>query len=263
MGVGSAALGLDGPALGGASFASAPAGNTLSGPNALALAPSGVLYVADTAGHCIRAITCPGAALPSPSASPTPSPGASRSASPSPLPLAAAPTPSSMPSPSPTPLACSLAAFSGQGAASYSDGPASTAQMRDPFGLRADGGHAGAGALLLADTGNHRIRRVFANGSIATAGGNGVQGADNGAAPTFSSPKDALPDAWGGSEPGAVLVADDGNARLRVLYANRSAAALAGSGTVGFADGAATAAAFRNLNALLQAPGGGGHGLHC
>ena len=94
--------------------------------------------------------------------------------------------------------------FSGDG------GPAVRARLNSPSGLvgQPDGG------FLISDTGNNRVRRVWADGSITTVAGNGGGGfsGDNGsaAAAVLSSPRGlaALPD-------GGFLIADTGSNRVR------------------------------------------------
>jgi sugar lactone lactonase YvrE len=58
------------------------------------------------------------------------------------------------------------AAFSGDG------GAASAAELNTPFGVIADG----RGNIVIADSGNHRIRRVDAKGTISTFVGTGTPG---------------------------------------------------------------------------------------
>ena len=57
-------------------------------------------------------------------------------------------------------------AFSGDG------GPATSAQLSTPLGVAADG----AGNIYIADTLNHRVRRVSATGTISTFAGTGTAG---------------------------------------------------------------------------------------
>src|SRR5688572_12578419 len=55
-------------------------------------------------------------------------------------------------------------AFSGDG------GPATSADLQSPRGVKVDA----AGNLYIADTGNYRIRKVTAAGIISTVAGNGT-----------------------------------------------------------------------------------------
>jgi sugar lactone lactonase YvrE len=67
-----------------------------------------------------------------------------------------------------------ISTFAGNGTAGYSGdgGWATAAQLFEPAGLAVDG----AGNLLIADTQNHRIRKISADGLITTVVGNGTWG---------------------------------------------------------------------------------------
>jgi len=135
--------------------------------------------------------------------------------------------------------------FSGDGA------PATAAQLDRPFAAvpLADGG------LLIADTGNDRVRKVSADGAIATVAGNGVRGfgGDRGPATNASlnSPHDLalLPD-------GGFLIADEGNNRVRRVWPGGTITTVAGTGTGGFSgDGdPATAARLNQPKAVAVLP---------
>jgi hypothetical protein len=123
------------------------------------------------------------------------------------------------------------------------DGGAATgAQLDRPFAAVA----APDGALLIADTGNDRIRKVSTDGTITTVAGNGVRGfgGDGGPATSASlnSPHNlaVLPD-------GGFLIADEGNNRVRRVWPNGTITTVAGTGTAGFSgDGGPAAAAELN-----------------
>jgi trimeric autotransporter adhesin len=74
-----------------------------------------------------------------------------------------------------------ITTVAGNGTSGFSgdDGPAASAQVNSPLGVAVDS----AGNLFIADTGNHRIRKV-SRGVITTVAGNGTQGfsGDNGPA---------------------------------------------------------------------------------
>ncbi len=135
--------------------------------------------------------------------------------------------------------------FSGDG------GPATSAKLGKPEGSAADG----AGNLVVADTGNNRIRVVAGGtgtfygqamtaGDIYTVAGNGSGGfsGDGGAATsaTLSVPRDVTVDGAGN-----LVIADTGNAAIRVVaartgtfYGRRMTAGdiytVAGTGSPGF-----------------------------
>jgi sugar lactone lactonase YvrE len=116
---------------------------------------------------------------------------------------------------------------SGQSGFTGDGGPATSAMLNSPRGANADL----SGNVYIADTGNYRIRVVYANGAvpglsspvagniytIAGTGTNATSG-DNGpatAAPV-SNPSDVLADATGN-----IFVAD-GSGRVRVIFASGS-----------------------------------------
>ena len=118
--------------------------------------------------------------------------------------------------------------FSGDG------GLATNANLYHPSGVVLDG----AGNLYVADSANHRIRKVGTNGIITTAagggymsGGYGGYGGDGGTAigSGLNSPS-AL--AFDGS--GNLYIADTGNARIRKVDAYGIITTVAGNGTSGF-----------------------------
>lgn len=100
----------------------------LSYPAALAVGPTGTLYVADRAAHRVRRVTPDG----------------------------------------------KIQTVAGTGAQDFSgdDGPATAATLNAPSGVAVDA----TGNLYIADTGNHRIRKVTADGIISTIAGTGIQG---------------------------------------------------------------------------------------
>jgi uncharacterized protein (TIGR03437 family) len=109
----------------------------------------------------------------------------------------------------------------GTGAAGFAGdgGPATMAQLSGPTGVAVDS----SGALWIADTFNHRVRRVDAQGVITTVSGTGTAGfaGDGGdaAAAHLDTPASIAiaPD-------GSVVVADLGNQRIRRLVPDANAA---------------------------------------
>jgi len=90
-------------------------------------------------------------------------------------------------------------------------GPATAAALREPSGVDIDA----AGRVVIADSGNHVLRRVEADGSITTIAGTGVpgDGGDGGAADStpLRDPVGVAPIA------GGMLIAEAGTNRIRLL----------------------------------------------
>ena len=133
-----------------------------------------------------------------------------------------------------------LTLVAGNGTPGFSgdNGPATSAQLNGPAGVAVDS----AGNLYIADTGNHRIRKV-SNGVITTVAGNGTPGfsGDNGPATSAQlyNPVGVAVDSAGN-----LYIADAGNNRIRKV-SNGVITTVAGNGTCGFSgdNGPATSAA--------------------
>lgn len=99
-----------------------------------------------------------------------------------------------------------------------------------------------AGVVYIADTENHRIRAVDANGIIRTVAGNGAsgfQGEGRATAGALSRPSGIAAD-----DEGNLYVADTENHRIRLVTADGRIETIAGTGTAGFSgDGGPAGAA--------------------
>ena len=131
----------------------------------------------------------------------------------------------------------SISTVAGSGRYGYGGdgGPAVRAQLALPRGAALDD----AGNLYIADTENHRVRKVDAAGAISTVAGTGKQGysGDGGAAVRAQL---AFP--WGVAADGAgnLYIADRNNHRIRKVDAAGSISTVAGSGQWGYGgDGSA------------------------
>jgi Fibronectin type III domain len=133
-------------------------------------------------------------------------------------------------------------------------GPAIAAALNEPLGVAVmpDGGY------LIADAGNDRVRRVFADGTIRTVAGTGLYGdSGDGGPATAAQIKDPLgvavmPD-------GGFLIADGGAGRVRRVFPDGTITTVAGNGTRGYSGdgGPATAAEIFDPNAVALMPDGG------
>jgi uncharacterized protein (TIGR03437 family) len=123
--------------------------------------------------------------------------------------------------------------FSGDG------GPASSAQLSQPYSVAVDP----AGNLFIADTFNNRIRKV-SNGTITTVAGGGTAFGDGGPA---TSAQLSFPQGVAVDSAGNLYIADTGNSRIRIV-SNGLIATVAGNGTCEFSwdNGTATVAGLCN-----------------
>ena len=103
--------------------------------------------------------------------------------------------------------------IAGRGDTAHGDyGPATEARLNHPAGLALDG----AGNLYIADRDNHRIRRVDTQGIITTFAGSGISG-DSGDGGLAGAASLNQPAAISFDEAGFLYIADQGNARIRVV----------------------------------------------
>ncbi|HYC35301.1 MAG TPA: DUF4214 domain-containing protein [Usitatibacter sp.] len=117
-----------------------------------------------------------------------------------------------------------ITTLAGTGVPGHSDGSAESAQLNEPQGLSLD--HAGA--LLIADTGNRRVRKL-AGGALTTVAGNGQDQplGDGGVATSAAmQPWDVLADGLGG-----MYIADATNNRVRRVDAAGTIFTVAGGGS--------------------------------
>ena len=131
-----------------------------------------------------------------------------------------------------------VSTLAGSGTPGYADGPGTSAQFADPFGVAVDG----AGNVYVADTDNQRIRKISPLGVVTTLVGSGTPGyADGtGTSAQFNRPRGVAVDGAGN-----VYVGDTYNHRIRKISPTGVVSTLAGSGTLGYADGPGTSAQFK------------------
>ena len=123
-----------------------------------------------------------------------------------------------------------ITTFAGSGARGFSGdgGPATKADMNLPTGLAVDT----SGVVYIADSDNHRIRRVDLNGIITTFAGNGTQGfsGDGGQATQALL---AFPEGVTIDPSDNVYITDLWNHRIRRVDSNGIITTFAGSGPTG------------------------------
>lgn len=127
--------------------------------------------------------------------------------------------------------------LAGSGAPAFADGAGAEASLQHPRGVAVDA----SGNVYVADSDNHRIRKVTSAGVATTLAGSDTAAATDGtgAAASFYTP-------WGVAVDGAgnVYVGDYGNQAIRKVTAAGVVTTLAGSGMQGLADGMGAAAGF-------------------
>jgi len=117
-----------------------------------------------------------------------------------------------------------------------------------------------ADIAAVADSGNHRIRRIEAvTKNVVTWAGSGTRGFSNGVGTyaKFNYPRDVIYQQNALGEFVAAFIADSGNNRIRRLNLTSSeVTTLSGSSEFGFVDGPATAARFFDPQSLALSPDG-------
>jgi uncharacterized protein (TIGR03437 family) len=134
-----------------------------------------------------------------------------------------------------------ITAFAGNGVAGSSGdgGLATAATMRSPAGLAIDS----AGTVYIADTGNHRVRKVTSDGKISNVAGIGAAGYSgdlgNATLAGLNSPAGIAVD-----KTGNLYIADTSNSRIRRVSPGGIITTIAGNGRFAYAGdgGAATSA---------------------
>ena len=236
---------------------------TFKNPLAVAVDPSGNIYVADNGNNVIRkipagggdtsTITTTGYTLVGPQ---------SVIVGPTGLLYVSDTGQNRILSVNPSTGATSVIAGKESGAAGYftdiNSAAATDAQITYPRNATVDS----AGNIYVADTSNFRIRKVSTNGIISTIAGTGIQSAsstalngDGGQAinATFAGPSCVIVDPAGN-----LYVADAGNHRIRMIAPDGIISTVAGTGTAGTANegSAATSAQLNNpLSMVMDSSG--------
>jgi DNA-binding beta-propeller fold protein YncE len=122
----------------------------------------------------------------------------------------------------------------------HRDGEGTIARFNHPMGVAVDGD----GNIIVADTNNHRIRRITPRGHVSTLAGTGCKGYGDGEGTVahFNNPTGVAVD-----EDGNVIVADMNNHCIRKITPQGQVSTLAGTGKVkGIQDGDAAVGALFN-----------------
>lgn len=137
------------------------------------------------------------------------------------------------------------------GLAGSADGIGNQARFDHPGGIALDP----AGNLVVADTGNHTIRRIAPDGTVTTlAGSPGLPGAVDGLGPVarFRGPNGLVV-----TPAGTMYIADSQNHTIRFMALDGTITTYAGTaGMPGLANGAGAGAQFNQPTGLALAPDG-------
>ncbi len=127
--------------------------------------------------------------------------------------------------------------MAGSPTASFADGTGTAASFRGPFAVTIDND----ASVLVADSGNNRIRRVTQAGVVTTVAGTGLSGLSNGPASQagFNFPAGIAVDTNR-----TIYVSDNGHHVIRKITTGGVVSTLAGSGSLGQSNGLAAAASF-------------------
>ncbi|MCK5765389.1 MAG: T9SS type A sorting domain-containing protein [Bacteroidales bacterium] len=130
-----------------------------------------------------------------------------------------------------------VSTYAGTGSSGFVNGDTSVASFNRPFGICIDP----EGNLYLADAYNHCIRKIGVDGQVSVYAGTGTAGYLDGPADEakFNQPINIVLD-----EDGSIYVSDFINQRIRKISADLQVTTIAGSGTAGLQNGAASQAQF-------------------
>jgi hypothetical protein len=128
--------------------------------------------------------------------------------------------------------------LAGSGSVGSADSTGISASFKTPFGIAVDS----SGNVYVADSGNHKIRKITPAGVVTTLAGSGFAGSTDstGTSASFDFPSGVTVDSNGN-----VYVADSANHKIRKITPAGVVTTLAGSGSVGSADGTGISASFK------------------
>jgi hypothetical protein len=137
--------------------------------------------------------------------------------------------------------------IAGSGAVGNTDGIGTEATFSNPYSVivRPDG------TIVVADTGNSRIRLISPGGAVTTLAGSTAGYLDG----TGTAARFNFPSSVGLLSNGVIVVADNRNHRIRLVTPEGVVTTLAG-GTAGYLDGIGTAARFTNPYGVAVLPNG-------
>lgn len=140
-----------------------------------------------------------------------------------------------------------VSTLAGTGIAGTPDGPGATAQFNRPAGLAFE---PTTNTLLLADEGNHAIRRIALDGQVSTFAG--LKGTPGSTDSTLALSRFRSPDGITIDSDGNIFVADSGNHILRLINSSGNIRTIGGvAGSPGILNGAGALAKFSNPHGII------------
>lgn len=140
--------------------------------------------------------------------------------------------------------------LAGSGSAAFANGLGTSASFSNPAAVAVD--FSGTGDIFVGDSGNFRLRRISASGSVSTLAGSSASGDVDGTGPAASF---CALCGIAVHQDGSVLVADCVCNKLRRVDSGGVVTTLAGGGT-GSEDGSGASAGFNALVDVAVAPSG-------
>jgi sugar lactone lactonase YvrE len=139
--------------------------------------------------------------------------------------------------------------FAGSGSPGSTDGSGTSASFNEPTGIAIDA----TNNLYVADSKNHKIRKITPFGVVSTFAGTGIKGYLDGTSTSsnFDLPYDLVFDASGN-----LFVVEYEGCKIRKITPSGTVSRLAGSGAGGSADGTGSAATFSYPLAITIDPFG-------
>ena len=136
-----------------------------------------------------------------------------------------------------------VSTFAGSSGAGSNDGQGVLAKFNGPYGTCCDA----SGNIYIADTYNHKIRKITSTGLVTTVAGSGTLGSVDGIGSnaSFASPASICVD-----QIGNLYVGDITEPKIRKISTSGVVTTLAGSGMVGSADGLGALASFNSIGGV-------------
>ncbi len=137
----------------------------------------------------------------------------------------------------------SVTTIAGDGTSGFLDATGTAARFNNPAGIAVDV----SGNIYVSDFSNHRIRKIDGSGAVTSLAGAGTSGSSDGSgvAAHFNNPSGIVV-----TSTGTIFVADRSNNTVRRITPSGVVTTLAGTGSQGAVDGAATGASFYYPNGL-------------